>query len=95
MPILEITGATYTAIIWDGPESPSDLNSMLDDSGAGWNLEVALAINDRGWIVGKGTNPNGDPRGYLLVPVPEPSSLALLSGCILLVFNRTSKRECV
>jgi probable HAF family extracellular repeat protein len=95
MPILEITGATYTAISWDGPESPSDLNSMLDDSGAGWNLEVALAINDRGWIVGKGTNPNGDPRGYLLVPVPEPSSLALLSGCILLVFNRTSKRECV
>jgi probable HAF family extracellular repeat protein len=54
-----------------------DLNTLLEPvSGAGWILTGAVAINDHGQIAGYGTL-NGVDRGFLLTPVPEPSSLAV------------------
>lgn len=47
-----------------------DLNSLLKDSGSGWTLEVANAINDKGQIVGYGLNPLGQTEAFLLTPVP-------------------------
>lgn len=48
-----------------------DLNTLIDPS-LGWDLTVANCINDNGWIVGYGINPDGYRNAYLLTPVPEP-----------------------
>ena len=45
-----------------------DLNTQID--APGWILERATAINAAGWIVGQGTF-QGQPRAFLLQPVPE------------------------
>jgi probable HAF family extracellular repeat protein len=54
-----------------------DLNELLDPSGRGWSLTLARDINDKGQIVGFGTL-NGEGRGFLLTPVPEPATYALM-----------------
>jgi probable HAF family extracellular repeat protein len=46
-----------------------DLNDLIPN-GSGWVLEAAIAINDKGEIVGKGKH-NGDERAFLLTPVPK------------------------
>jgi probable HAF family extracellular repeat protein len=65
--------------IWDSVAGMRNLNDLLDDSGDGWVLTHAYDINDRGQIVGFGTNPDGDVHGFLLNPVPEPSTLIIWS----------------
>lgn len=76
-----------------------DLNTLLDPAtGAGWIIQSARAINDRGQIVGIGIyDPDGPfgarerVRAVLLTPVPEPSSWALLAASAalsLVVFSR-------
>lgn len=67
------------AFLWDLERNPHNLNDLLDDSGDGWVLERAHAINNNGCIVGRGINPAGARRGFLLTPVPEPSTFALLA----------------
>ncbi|HXI71479.1 MAG TPA: immunoglobulin domain-containing protein [Verrucomicrobiae bacterium] len=49
--------------------SPFDLNNLLDDSGAGWVLNEARAINDGGQIIGLGTL-NGVRHAFLLAKLP-------------------------
>ena len=66
------------ALFWDNQHRVYDLNALLDDSGTGWVLERARAINNNGWIVGGGINPDGKGRGFLLIPIPEPSIATLL-----------------
>jgi len=56
-----------------------DLNSVLDGSGAGWSLTDAVGINDSGQIVGDGMI-GGQFHIFLLNPVPEPGSIAMLVG---------------
>ena len=64
-----------------------DLNTLIDHS-TGWTLEEANAINNNGWIVGSGVNPNGDEDAFLLTPTPEPSTFVLLcaGGLALLTY---------
>jgi probable HAF family extracellular repeat protein len=71
--------------------SMTDLNSLVDlDSG--WTLEQANAINNIGQIVGMGRNAAGQGFAFLLTPIPEPSTLALLGagavGLLLFVWRR-------
>lgn len=55
-----------------------DLNSLIDPlSGTGWSLLEATDINDAGQIVGTGLY-GGLTRAFLLTPVPEPESWAML-----------------
>ena len=54
-----------------------DLNSLIDPN-SGWTLVWAHAINNSGQIVGEGTNESGETHGFLLTPVPEPSTFVLL-----------------
>jgi probable HAF family extracellular repeat protein len=53
-----------------------DLNTLIDPS-SGWRLASATAINDLGQICGRGYGPAGT-HAFLLTPIPEPSTLALL-----------------
>jgi probable HAF family extracellular repeat protein len=86
------------AFIWSLNSGMIDLNDRLDDSGAAWILQSAIAINDAGLIIGIGLyDPDGqggnDPiRGsFLLTPIPEPAGtlLALCSlACAMLRLRR-------
>lgn len=53
-----------------------DLNNLIEP-GSGWVLTRALGINDIGMITGEGLL-NGDSHAFLLIPVPEPSTLTLV-----------------
>ena len=65
----------------------NDLNSLISPT-SGWDLEDATGINDSGQICGYGVNPAGQADAFLLTPVPEPSTIALLlaSATCLLAF---------
>jgi probable HAF family extracellular repeat protein len=54
-----------------------DLLELVDSSGAGWHLSQARGINSRGQIAGFGVR-EGQTRAFLLTPVPEPSTYALM-----------------
>jgi probable HAF family extracellular repeat protein len=74
---------TNRAVLWDG-SSIIDLNSFLAESdlAAGWVLNVANDINDKGWIVGAASNSKlgVSERAFLLsvTAVPEPKTYALM-----------------
>ena len=42
----------------------------------GWRHLEPAGINDRGWIVGTGTNASGDLRAFILVPASERAPVA-------------------
>jgi probable HAF family extracellular repeat protein len=66
-----------------------DLNALIDPA-SGWVLETAWSINDSGWITGRGSI-GGTGHAYLLIPVPEPSSLVLV-GLAMLAFHERGFR---
>ena len=59
-----------------------DLNSLIAP-GLGWTLVDATGINDLGQICGYGTNAAGQEDAFLLTPIPEPSTLALLGAAAI------------
>lgn len=74
----QIVGCAYT-LIGDGESRATffdstgngnniDLNTLIDPN-TGWTLEWAASINDNGWIVGSGKNPDGNTRAFLLIPI--------------------------
>jgi probable HAF family extracellular repeat protein len=70
----------------------TDLNTLIDPL-SNWTLSSALGINNLGQIVGYGTNPQGQPRAFLLTPLtptPEPTTAAslLLATTALLLRRR-------
>lgn len=64
----EIVGINGHAFLWTADAGMLDLNTLLDASGAGWELISATAINNSGQIVGQGIH-NGVPRAFLLTPI--------------------------
>jgi len=68
-------GTTQHAFLWENGVM-LDLNSLIDPNFSGVLVDAA-AINDLGQIVGHAVI-NGQTRGYLLTPVPEPSSMVLI-----------------
>jgi probable HAF family extracellular repeat protein len=75
----------------DGGGGMENLNDLIDPA-SGWTLRIASAINEDGWIVGDGINPDGYERAFLLRPVPEPATLALL-GCGLAGLAASRRRR--
>jgi probable HAF family extracellular repeat protein len=44
------------------------LDTLTPVRALGWRKLAPTGINNRGWIVGTGTNPEGDLRAFLLIP---------------------------
>ena len=63
-----------------------DLNSLVDDSGSGWVLTEARAINDAGQIAGLGTY-GGASHIFLLNPLPSITAIALSGTNVLVRFS--------
>lgn len=89
-------GWAWHAFLWNGTVLV-DLNSVIDEEArrAGWRLEEATGINDNDWITGTAYNSfTGEARAYLLTPVPEPQTHALmLAGLLLLGSAARHRRE--
>jgi uncharacterized membrane protein len=62
----------YCAVLFDvsGNGNNIDLNTLIDPN-LGWILQSAEGINDNGWIVGHGINPDGNTHAFLLIPKIE------------------------
>jgi len=80
-PLFEDRVATLFDITGSG--NNIDLNTLIDPS-LGWSLRHATDINNDGWIVGLGVNPDGEEHAFLLVPEPATILLFALGGLTLL-----------
>ena len=58
-----------------------DLNDLVDPT-VGWVLVSACGINNNGWIVGKGINPDGRRRAVLLTPTPRKIAIDNIEDAI-------------
>ena len=83
-----------SAYLWStAPGSGVALSPLVTNLG-GWSLTLAQAIDNAGDIVGYGTNPSGQTDAFLLTPVPEPSTIAILlagAACLLYCAWRRSR----
>jgi probable HAF family extracellular repeat protein len=83
----------FHAFLYTSGSGMVDLNTLIDPL-SGWELLHGYAINDAGQITGQGLI--GDERhAFLLTPVPEPSSLALLALGLPLIVGRNSRRSLI
>jgi len=80
----------YHAVMFENGAA-LDLNDLIPPA-TGWELTDAFDINDSGWIVGSGRI-NGVDSAYVLIPVPEPSSTAVLSLMLVGIIGKRA-REC-
>jgi hypothetical protein len=80
---------------WPRPIYARNVRStnLVDGTGAGWNFQFAVAINYVGEITSYGQI-GGVTHGYLLLPVPEPSTLVLaaLGGLAMLAWRGRRSR---
>jgi len=93
----QVVGGSFTtgnaarhAFIYSSGSGMVDLNSLIDPL-SGWELELGTAINDAGQITGLGFN-GSEGHAFLLTPVPEPASLALVALGLPLLVWRNSRR---
>jgi probable HAF family extracellular repeat protein len=70
------SGGSAHAFLYTSDGGMQDLNTLIDQTN-GWTLSEAVAISENGKIVGSGLF-GGVAHNFLLTPVPEPSTIALL-----------------
>lgn len=85
------------AVVWDGTQA-IDLNVFLSPelTAQGWVLTSAWDINDSGVIVGEGSAMLGGTivtRGFMLTPVPEAGSVAMMGLGLLGVAAAVRRRS--
>ncbi len=79
-------GDVAHAMLWTETAGMQDLNALIDPA-EGWVLSSANGINEKGQIVGTGLL-KGQSYGFLLSPVPEPATWAMMLGGLGVVFRR-------
>jgi len=89
---LTSSNATH-AFLWTTAQGMLDLNDLVNASAAGWVLQVATGINERGQIVGYGQH-LGQTRSFVLTPVPEPSTAVLLCAGSLCIALAAIRQRC-
>jgi probable HAF family extracellular repeat protein len=75
---------TGHAMLWHRLQA-IDANDFLDDAtrAAGWYLNTALSISERGWITGSAINQlTGLAAGYVLRPVPVSADLSRAADAV-------------
>jgi len=83
--------AVYNAFLYSGSGPMLDLNNLIDPA-SGWTLTGATGINDSGQIVGYGTH-SGQEHTFLMTPIPEPSTFALLASAASLLAYAWRRRK--
>ena len=69
-------GSSWHAFLWSNGQM-TDLNTLIDPASA-WELGWANGINDSGQIVGLGSHNGQANSAFLMTPIPEPCTFALL-----------------
>jgi len=70
-------GCSYEAVLWSPSGKATNLGAIL---GSAWTDTFAVGLNGRGDIIGYGDY-HGGRYGFLLAPVPEPSTwMMMLAG---------------
>ncbi|MEM8757710.1 MAG: hypothetical protein AAGF47_08000 [Planctomycetota bacterium] len=60
------------AFIWSESAGTVELSTLIPDGSAdGWQLDEATDITNSGVVVGNGINPDGQQRGFILIPRPR------------------------
>jgi probable HAF family extracellular repeat protein len=80
----------FHAFIYEGSQM-KDLNSFIAPD-SGWELLTAYEINNLGQIVGVGMY-QGQRRGFLLNPIPEPASMLTLALGSLALIHGTGRKS--
>jgi probable HAF family extracellular repeat protein len=57
------------------------LDTLPEVASKGWRHLEPTGINDQGWIVGTGTNADGNLRAFLLIPATERIAMRTASAC--------------
>src|SRR5207302_1053292 len=69
----------------------TDLNDLIDPA-LGIRLTAAVGINDNGQIVADGgLADNAGQHGFLLTPIPEPSTMALFGAAFTIMAMASHK----
>jgi hypothetical protein len=88
------TDSVGRALLWDQGDV-YDLNSLFQNVG-GWQLFSATDICNEGEKVGRALL-DGVEHGFMLTPVPEPSSSSFLlvarGGLIVVMIRRSSRKS--
>ncbi len=88
--LLDGSGAAF---IYTDSGGMVDLNTLVSLSG--WTLDDAVGVNESGQIICQGVNANSVYHGFLLTPVPEPSTGALLfaTACAAIFLARILRSQ--
>ena len=85
----QVVGDSHAAVgqrafLWDADNGMRNIDDLVDDSAAGWELKYAYGINDLGHIVGYGQTPGGEHHAFVLLPEPATLSLLAVAGLAML-----------
>ena len=84
---INLTSHSNRAFLWNEAEGVMDLQTLLDESGAGWQLEWATDINDAGQIIGLGIY-QGVEQTFIMTPIPEPGVVGFVGAVFVLMLGR-------
>jgi hypothetical protein len=84
----------YQGVLWDELGKAYLLDDLITNA-PGYQFLWADGINNHNWITGNATDPEGNERPVLLIPIPEPATcMCLVIGGSLLRLSR-NKKPCV
>jgi probable HAF family extracellular repeat protein len=81
-------GLLARALVWFDGQPPMDLNTLVSDLPSGTVLTDAYDINNAGQILARANNGT-----YVLTPIPEPGTVALLATLLPALLTRR-ERNC-